>query len=135
VGAFGALAWAVWKARFVTALAAAGALAAWCAWAYSILGAQVHENHLCLAVPLLAVAAGLDIRYRPAFWWVTVIAALNLYLFYGTVPGVETLVQRSWTFIDMTVVLSAVNVGAFAWFTRTLLPSAGSTRGRPAPAS
>ena len=117
----GAIAWAMWRARRVSSLAGAAALAAWCAYAYMLLAAQVHENHLYLTVPLLAIAAGLAPRYRRIFWSVSVIAALNLYLFYGWSPGHPPVIYRHWTIIDMTVVLSFVNVGVFVWFTRTLI--------------
>lgn len=116
-----AIAWAVWRARRISSLAGAAALTAWCAYAYMLLAAQVHENHLYLTVPLLAIAAGLAPRYRRIFWSVSAIAALNLYLFYGSSPGHPPIIQRNWTIVDTTVVLSFVNVGVFVWFTRTLI--------------
>jgi hypothetical protein len=111
----------VWWAWRVRSLAGAATIAGWIAYAYTMLGAQVHENHLVPAVPLLAIAAGLDARLRRIFWTVSVIAALNLYLFYGLGPGSPPILSRGATGIDVTVVLSIVNVCAFVWFTRRLL--------------
>ncbi|HKW02501.1 MAG TPA: hypothetical protein VJN96_21935 [Vicinamibacterales bacterium] len=78
-----AIAWGCWRMRHLTRLAEAAALAAWCAYAYAMLAAQVHENHWYPAVPLLVLAAAADRRYRGMLAAVSVIAALNLYLFYG----------------------------------------------------
>jgi hypothetical protein len=110
--------WWAWRAR---SIGAAAAIAAWSLYAYAMLAAQVHENHLVPAVPVLAIAAALDSRLRSVYWGLSVIAALNLYLFYGLAPGLPPLVDRGATGIDMTVVLSIVNVGVFVWFTRLLL--------------
>lgn len=115
-----ALLFAMWRTVRVGSLADAAALAAWSAYAYAMLGAQVHENHLVPAVPLMAVAAGLDRRFRPVFWSMSAIAALNLYLFYGLAPEYPPLVPRRITVVDVTVLLSIVNVGVFIWFTRRL---------------
>ena len=111
---------AVWWTRRVRSLAGAAAIAGWIAYAYTILAAQVHENHLVPAVPLLAMAAGLDVGLRRTFWMVSAIAALNLYLFYGFAPGSPPIIGRGATGIDVTVVLSIVNVCVFVWFTRLL---------------
>jgi len=90
------------------------------AWAYALLAAQVHENHLYLAVPFLAVAAGLDRRYASLCWTVSIIATLNLYLFEGLGLGWPPLVDRSATVVDASVLLAGVNVVAFVWFTGRL---------------
>jgi hypothetical protein len=110
-----AIAAAVWRARRASSLAAAAALTGWTAWAYAVLAAQVHENHIVLAVPLVSLAAGLDARFRPMGWTVSIIAAVNLYLFGGfglTWPPVDRLA----TVIDASVLLAVVNVAAFLWF-------------------
>ena len=112
---------AVWWAWRVRSMGGAVAIAGWSVYGYAMLAAQVHENHLVPAVPMLAIAAALDSRLRSVYWAVSVIAALNLYLFYGLAPGLPPFVDRSATGIDMTVFLSIVNVGVFVWFTRLLL--------------
>jgi hypothetical protein len=111
----GALLWACVKAREAHTTATAFALAAWCMQAYAVLAAQVHENHLVPAVVLLIPAATLDARYRPVFWLLTAVAALNLYLFCGLWWGYAPLLTRSITVIDASVLVSALNVAAFVW--------------------
>jgi hypothetical protein len=119
-----AVVWGCWRMRHLTRLAEAAALAAWCAYAYAMLAAQVHENHWYPAVPLLVLAAAADRRYRGVLAAVTVIAALNLYLFYGLGADWPEVTHRSWTGIDATVVLAVVNVFVFARFARLLATDA-----------
>jgi hypothetical protein len=85
-----------------------------------MFSAQVHENHTYLAVPVLAVAAGLDRRLRPLFWAVSLLTALNMYLFYGLGDGRPPVIDRRWTLVDLTVLLAIANLAVFAWFTRWL---------------
>ncbi len=119
-----ALAWACYRARQIQSLAGAWALAAWCMYAYALLAAQVHENHLIPAVMLLAPAAALDRRYRPMLWLVTAVAGLNLYLFGGLWWGYQPLINRSMTGVDASVLLSGVSVIAFAMLTERVGRSA-----------
>ena len=111
--------WAAWRARRAS-LAKAAALTGWSAYAYALLAAQVHENHLYLAVPFFAVAAGIDRRYRAMLWWVSAIFTLNLLLFYGFGRGLPSPVDRHWTGIDASVLLAFVSVGVFVWVGRRL---------------
>jgi hypothetical protein len=115
-----AISWACWRVRRNVTLAQAAAITGWCAYAYAMLAAQVHENHWYAAVPLFGLAAGANRRYRTVFWAVTAVAALNLYLFYGLGDGWPPITSRAWTGIDMTVVLSVVNVGVFAYAGRLI---------------
>lgn len=119
-----AVAWGCWRMRRLTQLSQAAALGAWCAYAYAMLAAQVHENHWYPIVPLLVLAAAGDRRYRGVLAAITVIATLNLYLFYGFGDGWPPLMQRTWTGIDATVLLSVVNVAVFARFGRLMTTSA-----------
>jgi hypothetical protein len=112
-----ALAWACLRARRVATLTDAAALGAWCVYAYALLAAQVHENHLAPAVFLLAPAAAADRDFRRVFWLLSAIVTANLYLFYGLGDGWPPLVSRRITAIDATVVLSVVSVLTFGWFT------------------
>ena len=116
-----AVAWACVRARRAWALAESSALAAWCLWAYALLAAQVHENHLAAAIFLLAPAAAVDRRYRTVYWWLSAVVALNLYLFYGLGRGWPPIVSRRATIVDATVLLSVVNVLAFAGLTIRLV--------------
>jgi hypothetical protein len=106
--------------RRLTQLSQAAALGAWCAYAYAMLAAQVHENHWYPVVPLLILAAASDRRYRGVLAAISIVAALNLYLFYGLGFGWPPITQRTWTGIDATVVLAVVNVFVFARFGRLI---------------
>jgi hypothetical protein len=116
-----AILWACWRARRGLSLAPAAFLGAWCVYAYTMLGVQVHENHLYLAVPFVLLAAGIDRTLRPLAWAVSILTALNMYVFYGLGDGRPPLVDRRWTGVDLTVWLAFANVAVFAWATRALL--------------
>jgi hypothetical protein len=96
------------------------AIAALAVHGYFVLATNVHENHLFLAIPLLAITATGRIAYRSLFWTVSLIHALNLNLFYGL--SLETCrwcgLPRGATLIDATVVLAFVNICALAWHVR-----------------
>lgn len=113
-----AIGWAVWQCRRAVPLADAAALSGWCAYAYALFSAQVHENHLYLAVPFFVVAAGLDRTYRSVLWSVSGVAACNLFLFYGLGRDLPVIFQRGWTGIDASVLLAIVNVIVFVWATK-----------------
>ncbi len=126
-----AIAWACWRARRCRTLADASALAAWSMYAYALLAAQVHENHLAPAIWLLVPAAALDRRYRGIFWALSAVVGLNLYLFYGLGTGWPPLVSRTVTGIDATVWLALFNVGTFVWFTWRLAHGTAPDAGVP----
>lgn len=115
-----ALLWAVLRARRTTRVEEICALAAWSLYAYAMFATQVHENHLALAVVLLAPAAALDPGYRGVFGLLSAVVTLNMYLFYGF--GVEwpSVVPKSVTVLDATLLLSVVSLGCFAWLTRVV---------------
>ena len=130
-----AIGWACWQVRHGLTLGRAAAISGWSLYAYAMLAAQVHENHWYAAVMLFALAAGADHRYRATFWALTAIAALNLYLFYGMVAGWHSGLNRHWTGIDATLVLSVVNFAVFCragWLLATDPASTGAVR-KPAP--
>jgi hypothetical protein len=112
-----AAAWTLWRARRSADLALMYAAAALIVHAYFILGVAVHENHLYLAVPLLAGAAAFRPRLRPVFLGVSAVFALNLYLFFGFGRGLP-LPPRNFTVIDSTVIVAAANCVLFAWHAR-----------------
>lgn len=113
-----AAAWALWTARRSRSPYLWPAVGAFLIHAYAILAAQVHENHLYAAVPLLVIVASGRSHYRPFLWALSAIYALNLNLFYGIshFPHAERLmIPRSITVIDATVVLAVANCVALAW--------------------
>jgi hypothetical protein len=115
-----AFAWGGWTARRARDLWAFAALAAFCIHAYATLSAQVHENHLFAAVPLLVVASAGRPAFRPIALVLTAIVALNLNLFYGISEDLGYALPRAWTIIDATVWLALVNCCALAWHARVL---------------
>jgi len=100
--------WALWRIRRAGDLTALLACAAFIVHAYFVLGVQVHENHLYLAVPLLAAAAAVQQRLRPVFFAVTGVFALNLFLFFGLGRDFP-LPPRNVTIVDTTVLVAIVN--------------------------
>ncbi len=108
---------AIWRRPSFPIVAATSA---WTMYAYAMFAAQVHENHLAPAVVLLAPAAAAEPRLRGVFWTLSAIVTLNLYLFYGFGDGWPPLISRQVTYVDASVVLAAVSLGTFVWFTRTL---------------
>ena len=87
--------------------------------AYFVLGVQVHENHLYLAIPLLGGAAAVHRELRPVFYGVSIAFALNLWLFFGLGRGYP-LPSRNLTIIDSTVWLALANCALLAVHARRL---------------
>jgi hypothetical protein len=115
-----AIAWAMWSARRQKDVWLLTAVAAFSVHAYATLGAQVHENHLYAAVPLLAIAAAGRRRFTPVFLAVSAIFALDLNIFYGISEDVGYGVPRGITIVDLSVVLAVVNCAALAWHAAVL---------------
>ena len=124
-GVVAAIAWGIWRLRRTRDLGHHAALAALTVHAYYTLGVAVHEHHIVLAVPLLAVAAAIHPRFRALFILVTVIAALGMNMFYGIGRGIGWAVPRGITGIDLSVVDSFANMAVLVWF--VLLVSATHT--------
>jgi hypothetical protein len=124
--AFGFIAWAIWIARRARSLEVVALLGAFVLHAYALLSAQVHENHLVGAVPLLVLAAAIDARYRWLCAAVSAIVAANMYLFYGLTGDGPAPLARTITGVDATLVLSLINVIAFAWFARLFAAAAAA---------
>jgi hypothetical protein len=122
-----ATAWACWRALRllrrmsqdgVVAAAHGAALGSFLVHAYFTLGAQVHENHLFLAIPLAVVAALGVPEYRRVALVLSVVQALNLFLFYGISEGIGWRPPRNLTVVDSSVLLAGVAVVAFVWHLR-----------------
>lgn len=132
-----AAAWALWTARRSRDLALLAALGAFLVHAYSTLSAQVHENHLFAAVPLLVLASGGRREFRFVAAGVSAVVALNLNLFYGFGNGVGYAIPRGVTIVDATVVVAIMNCALLWQHAATLRRScsmAGASRPAPAPA-
>lgn len=112
--------WAWWRNRRATSPATWAFVGGWTVLTYFIWNVPVHENHLYLAVPLFALAAALDLRYRLAFWTVSALCALNMYLFYGLGEGWPPIIRGSWTGVDLSVIMALVTCGV--WLRLTMRP-------------
>jgi hypothetical protein len=112
--------WGLWRARRSTDLAVHALGAAFIVHAFFVLSVGVHEHHMMLAVPLLALAAGLRPRLRPLFWTISAIVALNMNLFYGIGLGLGWSPPRGLLLIDLSVLLSVANIAALVWHGRVL---------------
>ena len=127
----GAVAWALWTARKRDDVWLLSGVGAFAIHAYAMLSAQVHENHLFGAVPLLALAAAGRPAFRSILFLVSGIVALNLNLFYGFGDGVGYALPRGITVIDATVVVSAINCAALLWHAVVLRRQCSTAAARP----
>jgi hypothetical protein len=132
-GILATIAWGVWRMRQTRDLGQHAALAALTVHAYYTLGVAVHEHHILLALPLLAIAAALHPQYRALFAVLTVIAALGMNMFYGIGRGIGWAVPRGITGVDLSVVNSFANVAAFVWFLWLVSQSRSSEPAGPRP--
>lgn len=114
----GLLAWGTWRARHDARAHASAYLAGWSVLTYFIWNTQVHENHLYLAVPMLALAAAIEPRWRMVFWAVSTASAFNMYLFYGLGDGWPPVINRRWTGVDLSVFAAAGHVALWWWATQ-----------------
>jgi Gpi18-like mannosyltransferase len=119
-----ATAWSLWRIRRVHDLGVHALGAAFIVHAFFVLSVGVHEHHMMLAVPLLALAAALRPAVRPLFWTVSLIVALNMNLFYGIGLGLGWSLPRGLLLVDLSVLLSIANIGALVWHSRVLVREA-----------
>ena len=144
-----AMAWALWTAYKSTIQSAirspqsaidvwlVAGVAAFSVHAYVTLSAQVHENHLFAAVPLLVLASAGRRALRPIAIGVSAVAALNLNLFYGFGDDVGYALPRAITIVDLTVILALLNCLLLSWHAAVLrreCSTAAAPRPAPAPA-
>ncbi len=118
-------AWTLGRVRQAVRMPPLAAAAAVIVHAYFVLGLQVHENHLYLAVPLLAAAAAVQPDLRPVLIAVSSVFALNLYLFAGFGRDFP-LPPRNVTLIDETVLLAVANCAVFVWHARRFAAAAAA---------
>ena len=121
------VAWACFVARRTRELAVLALVGSFTVHAFFMFSVGVHEHHMVLAVPLLGLAAALRPACRPLFYLTSLIVALNMNLFYGISLGAGWAVPRGITGIDLSVVLSVVNLFALGWHARVLAREARET--------
>jgi hypothetical protein len=143
-----AVVWALWTMRRGRTNSAAGrtpypdlwlfaGLAGFLVHAYATLSAQVHENHLFAAVPLLLLAAAGRRGFRPIAVGVSLVVALNLNLFYGFGDGIGYALPRAITIVDLTIIVALFNCFLLSWHAVVLsrqCSTAGEHLPPPAPA-
>lgn len=112
--------WAMWRTRRSPRLAVHAALAAFTVQAFFVLGVSVHEHHMMLAVPFLAVAAAMEPGFRRVFIATSLSVALNMNLFYGISRGHGWAIPRTITPIDLSVLLACANLALLVWHARVL---------------
>jgi len=112
--------WGLWRLRATRDIAVHALGAAFVVHAFFVLSVGVHEHHMMLSVPLLALAAALRPSLRPLFWTISVIVALNMNLFYGIGYGLGWSFPRGILLVDLTVWLSVANLIALVWHGRVL---------------
>jgi len=134
--------WTVWRASRMSQAAPdlwlVAGVGAFCVHAYAMLSAQVHENHLFAAVPLLVLASAGREAFRPICASVSAVVALNLNLFYGLGDGIGYVLPRGLTIVDATVILALVNcflLSSHAVVLNRECSTAAARRPPPAPAS
>jgi hypothetical protein len=116
--------WSLWRIRRAGDLAVHALGAAFIVHAFFVLSVGVHEHHMMLAVPLLALAAGLRPSIRRLFWAISLIVALNMNLFYGIGMGLGWSLPRGLLLVDLSVLLSIANLAALVWHGRVLVREA-----------
>ena len=145
---FGAAAWALWTVytaprtlhpapRPSPDLWLLAGLGAFLVHAYATLSAQVHENHLFAAVPLLVLASAGRRAFWPICLGVSAVVALNLNLIYGFGDGIGFALPRAITIVDLTVIVALVNCSLLVWHAAVLksqCSTAAARRPQPAPA-
>jgi hypothetical protein len=110
-------------------------VAAFLVHAYATLSAQVHENHLFAAVPLLVLASAGRRAFVPICVGVSAVVALNLNLFYGFGDGIGYALPRNMTVIDVTVILALINCFLLSWHAAVLKRQCSTAAAhRPQPA-
>ncbi len=116
--------WSVWRIRRARDLSLHALGAAFIVHAFFVLSVGVHEHHMMLAVPLLALAAALRPPLAPLFWTISLIVALNMNLFYGIGLGLGWSPPRGLLLVDLSVLLSMANIAALVWHGRVLVRAA-----------
>jgi len=114
------IAWGTWIGRRARDLSLVAAVGAFSVHAYAVLGAQVHENHVFAAMPLLIVAAAERKRFVPILAGVSAFLAFSM-IFYilGDEEG-SIVLSRTLTLVDTTLLLAVFNCVLLVWHAKVL---------------
>jgi hypothetical protein len=105
----------VWIGRRTRDLSLLAAVGAFSVHAYAVLGAQVHENHLFAAMPLLVIASTVRRRFVPILAGVSVFLTLSMLFYFFSDQESRWALPRSLTLLDTTLLLAVFNCGLFVW--------------------
>jgi len=112
--------WGAWTGRRARELWHVAAVGAFSVHAFAVLGAQVHQNHLFAAMPLLVIASAERRRFVPILVGVTAFISLSLLFVLPVGPDGPFVLSRTWTFLDTTLLLAVFNCLLFVWHAKIL---------------
>ena len=114
------IAWGVWIGRRARDLSLVAAVGAFSVHAYAVLGAQVHENHLFAAMPLLIVAAAQRRRFVPILAGVSAFLTLSMIFYMFSDQEGPIVLSRTLTLVDTTLLLAVFNCVLLVWHAKVL---------------
>ena len=118
--ALAGIAWGSYVGRRARDLSMLAAVGAFSVHVYAVLGAQVHENHLFAAMPLLVIAATTRRRFVPILAGVSAFLALSMMFYMFGAGESRHVLSRSLTLVDTTLLLAVFNCGLFVWHASVL---------------
>jgi hypothetical protein len=124
--ALAGIGWGVYIGRRARELSMLAAVGAFSVHAYVVLGAQVHENHLFAAMPLLVIAGATRRRFVPILVGVSAFLALSMIFYMFGAEESQRVLSRSLTLVDTTLLLAVFNCGLFVWHAAVLRAEAGA---------
>ena len=108
--------WASWVTRQLHDLPIAAAVGAFTVHAFFVLSPNVPREPTTVRSPAAGDGRRLRPRFRPLLVAVSAIVTLNINYVYGAGIGMGWNVPRMITGIDLSVLVSFVNVGVLIWF-------------------
>jgi hypothetical protein len=112
--------WGAWIGRRARDLSLVAAVGAFSVHAYAVLGAQVHENHLFAALPLLIIAAAARRRFVPILSGVSAFLALSMIFYILSDEEGPIVLSRTLTLVDTTLLLAVLNCVLLVWHAKVL---------------
>ena len=124
--ALAGIGWGLWIGRRVSDFSRVSAVAAFAVCSYAVLATRVHENHAFPAIPLLVAASAGRSRFTPVLWAVSAWFTLNI-VFYGITDDGRFAISRSFTVIDVTLLVAVLGCVSLAWFANVLYAECSSS--------
>lgn len=124
--------WAMARVRRDADVMVLTALGAFTVHAFFTLANQAHENHLAMALPLLAFVAASRREYRYLLAGTSLVVFGNLFLFFGLGDNIDLGLPRQVWGLDLTIAVALFNLVLFVAHGRTFRRLASAT---PTPAA